>query len=153
MNKCVKVLCAGVLGAGISLAVAVSSATAAAATPTAQRQAAMKAIGQSMKDGAALNSAKTPYDPAKAKAAMGSAAASARKLRTLFPANSASDPKSAALPVLWTKKADFDRRLDEFAKLADTAANAKTAEAYKPAFLAVGATCKGCHDLYRKKAS
>lgn len=152
MNECVKVLCAGIFGASLSLALAVTTATAAA-DPTEQRQAAMKAIGQAMKEGAALNSAKTPYDPAKAKAAMGSVSASAKKLHTLFPANSASAPKTAALPVLWTKKADFDRRLDELAKLADAAGNAKTAEAYKPAFLAVGATCKGCHDLYRKKAS
>ena len=152
MKKCVKVLCAGAFGASLSLALAVSAASAAA-DPTAQRQAAMKAIGQAMKDGAALNSARTPYDPAKAKAAMGSVSATAKKLRTLFPANSANAPKTAALPVLWTKRADFDRRLDELAKQADTAASAKTAETYKPAFLAVGATCKGCHDLYRKKAS
>jgi cytochrome c556 len=35
--------------------------------------------------------------------------------------------------------------------LATTAGNATDAATYKPAFSAVGATCKSCHDVYRKK--
>lgn len=149
MNKSLKASCA-VLGALTSFAVV---AAAGAATPGEQRQAAMKQIGQSMKDGAAFNSAKTVYDAAKVKTIMGGVAATAKRLHGQFPANSASDPKSAALPIVWSQKADFARRIDELARLADTASKAKTAEAYKPAFLAVGATCKSCHDLYRKKPS
>lgn len=150
MTKSSKFLLPGALGVSVALALAV---TAAAATPTEQRQATMKAIGQSMKDGAAFNSANTPYDAAKVKAIMGGLAASAKKLHTLHPAGSGSDPKTAALPVIWTRKADFDRRIDELARLADTASKATTAAAYKPAFMAVGATCKSCHDVYRKKPS
>ncbi len=42
--------------------------------------------------------------------------------------------------------------MTELATLADKASKAKTADEYKTGFQAVGATCKSCHDLYRKKA-
>ena len=37
------------------------------------------------------------------------------------------------------------------ATLATTASNATTVDTFKPAFSALGATCKSCHDVYRKK--
>jgi cytochrome c556 len=150
MNGYLKVLCAGAVGAGMSFAIAASSG---AATPTEQRQASMKQIAQSMKEGAAFNAANAPFDGGKVKTIMGGVAKTAKTLHGLFPAQSASDPKTAALPVAWSQKADLARRIDELARLADAASKAKSAEAYKPAFLAVGATCKSCHDTYRKKAS
>lgn len=149
MNKYGKAARAGLLSLGMALAIA---ASAPAATPTEQRQAAMKSIGQAMKDAAAFNSGNTKYDPAKVKVILSGVSATAKKLHGQFPASSRADPKSAALPAIWANKVDFDKRLDALSKLADAASKASTQEAYKPAFLAVGATCKGCHDLYRKKA-
>jgi cytochrome c556 len=35
--------------------------------------------------------------------------------------------------------------------LAAAAGKATSADAFKPAFSALGATCKSCHDVYRKK--
>jgi cytochrome c556 len=110
----------------------------------------MKAIGQAMKDGAGLNSAAT-FDAAKAKAAMGAVATAATKAGTLFPAGSGTDPKTAADPKIWDNNADFQKRLTELATLATTAGASADAAAYGPAFKAVGATCKSCHDVYRKK--
>ena len=136
--------------AGAVLAIGVSSLALSAGNPVEDRQAAMKAVGQSMKEGAGLNSA-TTFDAAKAKAAMDGVAAAAKKLHTLYPAGSGADPKTAADPKIWDNKADFDKRLTEMATLATAAGKTTSADAFKPAFAAVGATCKSCHDVYRKK--
>jgi cytochrome c556 len=143
-------LWAAVLGAG--LAFGVTCAAISADNPVEERQATMKAVGQSMKEAAAVNSPAT-FDAAKAKAAMDSVAASAKKLHGLYPAGSDKDPKTAADPKIWENKADFDKRLAEMGTLASAAGKTTTAETFKPAYMAVGATCKGCHDLYRKKKS
>ncbi len=138
------------LAVGAVLALGVSSLAIAVAGPVEDRQSDMKAIGQAMKDGAGLN-APTAFDAAKAKLAMSAVADSAKKAVSLFPAGSGVDPKTAADPKIWENNADFLKRLAELQTLATTASNATTVEAYKPAFTAVGATCKSCHDVYRKK--
>lgn len=58
-------------------------------------------------------------------------------------------PGSEARPEIWTKWADFSRRMDEFAR--KTAAAAKTAREKGPASVNVldALACKACHDLYR----
>jgi cytochrome c556 len=140
---------AAVAGAGLSLSMACVAISAG--NPVAERQAAMKAIGQSMKEAAGLATGQTAWDAGKAKAVMGTVAADAKKAHGLFPAGSDKDPKTSADPKIWTNKADFDKRLTELATLASTASKATSADAFKPAFRQVGATCKGCHDLYRKK--
>jgi len=137
---------------GATLAVGLSSLMLAAADPVADRQAAMKDVGQQMKDAAGLNSAAT-FDAAKAKTLMGAVAADVKKAAGLFTAGSGADPKTLAAPSIWENNADFNKRLTELTTLATTAGNATTAEAYAPAFKAVGATCKSCHDIYRKKPS
>jgi cytochrome c556 len=141
---------AAVIGAG--LAFGVTCAAISADNPVEERQATMKAVGQSMKEAAGVNSPAT-FDAAKAKSAMDSVAASAKKLHGLYPAGSDKDPKTAADPKIWENKADFDKRLAEMGTLASAAGKTTTAETFKPAYVAVGATCKGCHDLYRKKKS
>ena len=116
-----------------------------------QRQAIMKHVGQEMKEGAAFTSPQTPFDAAKVRALMDGVAVDANKLHGLYPAGSGADSKTAADPKIWQNKADFDKRLSELASLAATAGKAKSTDSYKPAFSAVGATCKSCHDIYRKK--
>lgn len=136
---------------GAVLAIGISSVALAAADPVPDRQEVMKAIGQFMKEGAAVSSPKF-YDAAKAKPAMDGVAASSKKLTSLFPAGSGpnANPKTAALPSIWANQADFDKRLAEMATLANAAGATTTIETYKPAFAALGATCKSCHDIYRK---
>jgi cytochrome c556 len=136
---------------GVGLTLALAGAAISAGNPVEDRQAAMKQIGQSMKDGAGLAGGATAWDAAKAKAAMGQVSANAKKLHGLFPKGSDADPKSAATPKIWESKADFDKRLAEMGTLASKAADAKTVDDFKPAFGQLGGTCKGCHDTYRKK--
>jgi cytochrome c556 len=138
---------AAACGVAAALAIAVVAASAAG-TAVADRQAAMKAMGGDMK---AASGAITPYDAAKAKAAMDGLAGTARKLKTLFPADSASDPKTAADPKIWTNTADFNKRLDALAAAATAAGKATDSDSFKAAFKPVGDSCKSCHDVYRMK--
>jgi cytochrome c556 len=135
---------------GACLALSVAFAAVSAGNPVEDRQATMKAVGQSMKEAAAINTPAT-FDATKAKTLMDGVAADAKKLHGLYPAGSDKDPKTAADPKIWDNKADFDKRLAEMGTLASAAGKTSTAETFKPAYAAVGATCKGCHDLYRKK--
>ncbi len=57
-----------------------------------------------------------------------------------------------ALPVIWTQRARFDAGTEKMqAAVLELNAAAKTGDMAKirPAFGAVGTTCKGCHDDYR----
>jgi cytochrome c556 len=57
-----------------------------------------------------------------------------------------------ALPVIWTQRAKFDAGTEKMqAAVLELNAAAKTGDMAKirPAFGAVGTTCKGCHDDYR----
>ena len=135
-------------GAGLALSIAGLTAWAG---PMEDRQAAMKQVAQSMKEASAFTSAQTPFDAAKAKASMGQISDAARKLKGLYPAGSGTDPKSAADPKVWENKADFDKRLAEMGTLAAAAGKSADQAAFKTAFGEVGASCKSCHDIYRKK--
>jgi len=141
-----------IIGAAAGAALAVAGVAASQGLgPVDQRQAIMKHVGQEMKEGAAFTSAATPFDPAKVHAAMDGVAEDANRLKSLYPAGSGADPKTAADPKIWQNKADFDKRLSELASLAAAAGRTTSTDAYRPAFSAVGATCKSCHDIYRKK--
>jgi cytochrome c556 len=149
MNRSRTILLAGVLGAVLVLAGAFAAASAG--TEVADRQAAMKQVGQTMKAASAFTSASTPYDPAKVKLLMDTIAADAQKLKGLYPPDTASDPKTAADPKIWQDKADFEKRLGQMGSAALAVENAKDSDSFKTAFGAVGATCKSCHDVYRMK--
>ncbi|MGZ3376187.1 MAG: c-type cytochrome [Phenylobacterium sp.] len=135
---------------GACLALSMAFSAVSAGNPVEDRQATMKAVGQSMKEAAAINTPAT-FDAAKAKTLMDGVAANAKKLHGLYPAGSDKDPKTEADPKIWENKADFDKRLAEMGTLATAAGKTTTAETFKPAYSAVGATCKGCHDIYRMK--
>lgn len=141
-NKVFRVAAAAVVAAGISsLAIAVAG-------PVEDRQATMKDIAASMKDGAALMGT---FDAAKAKTTMGKIADDAKKAAGLFPKGSDTDAKTLADPKIWTDTADFNKRLTELATLATAAGASADAAAYKTAFGDVNKSCKSCHDIYRKK--
>lgn len=137
--------------AGAVIALAAATVAVSAGSPMEERQATMKQVGQTMKESAAFTSAQTPFDAAKVKTLMDGVAGAAKKLHGLYPAGSGADPKSEADPKIWENKADFDKRLTELGTLAAAAGKTTSTDTFKPAFSAVGATCKSCHDVYRKK--
>lgn len=149
MNKYRVGLWASAAAAG--LAVVIASAAGAAGNPVEERQGLMKQVGQAMKEVGPFVGGATPYDAAKVNAAMATIAANADKLHKLYPPDSKDAPKTEALPKIWENKADFDKRLTELSKLAKDAQKSTDSATFKPAFLALGASCKGCHDNYRKK--
>jgi cytochrome c556 len=125
----------------------------AAGSPAAQRQAIMKQTGLQMRDVSAFATGQAPWDATKVKTLTGAIAANGKKLQGLYPPGSGADPKTEADPKIWTNKADFNKRLTEMSALATAAGKAPNAEGFKPAFLKLSATCKSCHDIYRKKKS
>jgi cytochrome c556 len=142
-----------VAAAAAGLGVVMASQAGAAGNPVEDRQGLMKQMGQAMKDVGPLVSGATPYDAAKVKAAMTTLAGNADKLHKLYPDSSKDAPKTEALPKIWENKADFDKRLTELSKLANDANKATSSDTFKPAFMAIGGACKGCHDNYRAKKS
>ncbi|MDG2535673.1 cytochrome c [Sphingomonas sp. HITSZ_GF] len=76
----------------------------------------------------------------------------ASALPGLFPAGSTA-PDSDALPAIWSDRAGFEAKAADYAaataKLADLA-KAGDKPGFAAQFAAVGATCKACHDSYRK---
>jgi len=149
MTRSRTVVWAAVMGAGLALGL--TCVAASAGNPVEERQATMKQVGQTMKEATAFTSAQTPFDAAKVKTLMDGVAGSAKKLKGLYPANTATDPKTSADPKVWENKADFDKRLAEMGTLATAAGKAKDTDSFKTAFKALGETCKSCHDVYRMK--
>jgi cytochrome c556 len=137
--------------AGLSLAIA--AAAAAAGNPVEQRQALMKEVGKSMKDAAGYATGKTPWDAGNAKAVMAVISKNAKSLKGLYPAGSDKDPKSEALPVIWTNKPDFEKKLAAMGDAADAAGKATDQASFQAAFKTLGGTCAACHNTYRKKTS
>jgi cytochrome c556 len=135
--------------AGACLSLSLAAVATGAGNPLQERQAAMKQIGGAMKEAGGLASGKTPWDAAKAKAAMATISSDAEKLHGLFPAGS-DQGKTGALPKVWESKADFDKRLTELGKDAAAAGNAADATTFQASFKKLGANCKACHDVYRK---
>jgi len=142
---------AALAAAGVTLSLAFASVATAAGNPVADRQAAMKLIAQSMKEISGFSSGQKPFDAAQVKKIMEQVTTSSAQLHKLFPASSATDPKSASDPKVWASKADFDKRLTDMGSLAAAAGKATSPETLKPAVGALGASCKSCHDIYRMK--
>jgi cytochrome c556 len=128
------------------------TAVAAQSDPIAQRKELMKGIGAQTKTGAGMAKGEVPYDQAKAQAIFTSYVDAAEKAPNLFPENSKTGGDTAALPAVWTNKADFNARFQKFDADAKAAASAvKDLDSFKTAFTGVTKNCGGCHENYRAK--
>ena len=109
---------------------------------------AMKAMGDELKKGEGAS-----IDTIKASAAKIND--SAPKIAGWFPPGSgvAVAPKSDALPAIWEKPAEFQtavqKFVDEAAKF-NTLAQAGDLATIGGGMKALGGTCKGCHDQFKK---
>lgn len=108
----------------------------------------MKAIGDQLKAGSP--------DVAVIQTNAAKIAEAAPKVKDWFPAGSGPDvaPKSEALPAIWEKPADFAAAVDKFVAEAakfNTTAQAGDVAAIGAGMKALGGTCKGCHDQFKKE--
>jgi cytochrome c556 len=116
-----------------------------------ERQEAMKAVGKSAKTAGQMLKGEVPFDPATAAELFATMHASAEKFGGLFPEDSKTGEKTEAAPAIWEKPEDFKAKLAKFDGDISAAIAAKPADldAFKAAFQAVGANCKGCHQEFR----
>ncbi len=122
--------------------------------PIATRKALMKKNGDEAKIGTQFMKGEAPFDLAKAKAIFATYQDAAAKAPGLFPDNSKSGGDTAALPVIWEKKDDFNARLKKLGEDAKDAQAKVTDEAsFKAVFPTVQKNCGGCHETYRLKKS
>jgi len=134
---------------GILLGIALFAAPAMAAEGDLEyREHVYEAIGGHMQAMADIVQQKVPHtdDLALHANAMADLSTIAPKL---FPAGSEGGD---ALPEIWTNPDDFSARMTEFGKAAaGLKAAVASGENVIPAFQALGQSCKGCHDNFRKK--
>lgn len=134
-------------------------ATVAATAALAQadvikaRQEAMKATGGKTAIVGKMLKGEEKFDLAKAQDALAQYVVIGEKGPSLFPAGS-QNGDTAALPPVWTNKADFD------AKFAKLGAEAKAAQGkikdeatFKATMPDLLKNCGGCHETYRAKKS
>lgn len=79
----------------------------------------------------------------------------ARRIGWLFGRDTGPQPgvKTGALPIIWTRFSDFRAKHIQFTNAArnlESAASSNNAGNVRTALAALGATCKSCHDVYRK---
>jgi cytochrome c556 len=141
------ILVAGALIAGLS-------SVAAQSDPIAERQQMMKGMSQAAKGPGAMLKGEAPFDLAAVQTSLKSFADAGKKGPTLFPENSKTGHDTAALPAVWTKKADFDGQFTKFAEVATAAqASIKDEATFKATYPNVLKSCGGCHETYRAKKS
>lgn len=135
-------------------------ASLAAGAATAQNLDAIKARKELFKEFGAVTKpiggmlkGEVAFDLATAQKALATYAASAPKLKTLFPDDSKTGGETEVLPVAFEKKADFLAGFDKLAEAAKAAqASVKDEASMKAAFGGIlKGNCTACHDTYRVK--
>ena len=121
--------------------------------PIGQRQNLMKNNQEQMRTLTGMSRGQVPFNAATAQAAFQRLEQNGRQIPALFPAGS-TQGKTAALPVIWERKADFDAhamKLEQDAKAVQ--AGITDQASLQAAIQRVGQSCGGCHDAYRRKES
>jgi cytochrome c556 len=119
--------------------------------PIRQRQDLMKNNQEQVRTLTGMSRGQVPFNAAAAQAALQRVEQNAHQIPALFPAGS-QQGKTAALPVIWEHKADFDARASKLEQDAKAAQAGITDQAsLQPAIQRVGQNCGGCHETYRRK--
>jgi cytochrome c556 len=108
----------------------------------------MEAVGAGMKALASVAKKETPFDASTVAKHAGEMAANLETASKLFPAGSAGG-ESRAKPEIWSDAAGFEKAMKDGIAAAKALQAVKDEAAFGPAFKAVGASCKSCHDKYR----
>ena len=116
-----------------------------------QRKNLMKNNQEQVRTLSGIARGQAPFNAATTQAAFQRLEQNARQTPTLFPAGS-HQGKTAALPVIWERKADFDSRAAKLEQDARTVQASVTDQAsLQAAVQRVGQNCGGCHETYRRK--
>lgn len=115
-----------------------------------QRQALMKNNQENLRALLAVSRGQAPFEAAKVQVALQALEQNAQRVPALFPANSLGG-ETNALPVIAERKADFDGLAVKLQRDARSGQAATDQATLQPAFQAIGQTCNGCHETYRKK--
>ncbi|MDB5595689.1 MAG: cytochrome c prime [Hyphomicrobiales bacterium] len=122
--------------------------------PIVERQQLMKSLSEASKAPGAMMKGETPFDLGKVQASLKTFADVGKKAPGLFPETSKTGHDTAALPKVWSDKADFNGKWEKFEKEAVAAQASITDEAsFKANFPAIGKNCGSCHEGYRAKKS
>ena len=116
----------------------------------AQRQAILGSFGKAVKEPGAMLRHEAAFDLAIVQASLKTIAEGAPKLKALFPDDSKSGAYTEALPVIWDKKDDFLKIVDQLAASAAAASAAIKDEAtFRSEWGKVSSNCRACHKVYR----
>ena len=131
------------------------STSALAQDPVEDRRKLMKGVGKAMGLSVKMLKGEITFDGAQLAGAMKAASEVPDKFVKLFPKGTdlTANSKSEAKPNIWENMKDFNDKANAL-KIAATAAAAAAPNgkgAYAAAFKKVGATCGGCHKVYRQK--
>lgn len=108
--------------------------------------AGMKDMGAAEKTLARMERGQIAFDQAEAEAALAVIAREAPRIVPLFK-TPADDPKSEALPTIWTAFDDFKAKAEALEQ-AVASADVTTLEALQSSVRPIGRTCGACHDAY-----
>ncbi len=142
------------LAAGIGAAPVAMSHLDPTAFHLSYRQSLFAILGANFGPMSSMVKGEIPWDSARFKGyADDLATASTLDFMRGFPDGS-DGGQTRARPEIWSNKADFEAKLDDFrreaAKLAEAAAG-DDQKAIMMQFQSTGGTCKGCHDDYKSK--
>jgi cytochrome c556 len=138
-----------------------AAAPAAAPSPARvaieNRKAVFTLIGNNFRLIGGVLKGSTAYDAAAVQKSIARVVFLSGLVDDAFPdVSNVGEPETQAKPDIWTKRADFDKKLKDFQThlvalqiVNDTDKNAS--EAFKTAAAAVGQDCKACHDDFRVK--
>lgn len=115
-----------------------------------ERKALMKEINGQARTLSNMVKGSEPFDLAKAQAAFKVFEANATKAKALFPDDSKEGAETRATPAVWSNRADFNAKNDQFvATVKKAAADVKDLDTFKSEFAKVGESCDACHKDYR----
>ena len=140
-----RIALAGLLVGGFAVA------ASAALNPIETRKNLMKSVGASAKAAGDMVKGEVPYDAARAQLAMRTMYGTAVAFPHLLPDDSKTGGETEASPRIWENKADFNAKMEKFARDAWAAIGpaGQGLDGLKAAFQTVSANCKGCHETYR----
>lgn len=137
---------AAILVLGATYALAQATGTKA----IEERKALMKEVNGQARNLSNMVKGTDPFDLAKAQAAFKIIETNVTKAKVLFPDDSKEGAETRATPAVWTNRADFNAKDDQFvATLKKAAAATKDLDTLKAEFPKVSESCDACHKDYR----